>query len=84
MKVTVVALNAAEARKAREGLTKLGRGVKDFRKDWKDERVDAETIESFVKGLRVFANYFEGLLADEPEEGAYEESPEYVQADVVQ
>lgn len=36
MKVTVVALNAAEARKAREGLTKLGRGVKDFRKDWKD------------------------------------------------
>ena len=75
MKVTVVALNAAEARKAREGLTKLGRGVK---------RVDAETIESFVKGLRVFANYFEGLLADEPEVEPDEDEPEYVQADVVQ
>jgi hypothetical protein len=84
MKVTVVALNAAESRKAMEGLTKLGRGIKDFRKDWKDQRVDAETIESFVKGLRVFANYFEGLLADEPEVEPDEDEPEYVQSDVVQ
>lgn len=83
MKVTVVALNAAEARKAREGLTKLGRGVKDFRKDWKDQRADAETIESFVKGLRVIANYFEGFLADEPVAEPNEDEPEYVQADVV-
>ena len=83
MKVTVVALDAAEARKAREGLTKLGRGVKDFRKDWKDQRADAETIESFVKVLRVIANYFEGFLADEPEVKPDEDEPEYVQADVV-
>lgn len=84
MKVTVVALNAVEARKAREGLTKLGRGVKDFRKDWEDQRADAETIESFVKGLRVIANYFEGFLADEPEAKPDEDEPECVQADVVQ
>lgn len=83
MKVTVVALDAAEARKAREGLTKLGRGVKDFCKDWKDQRADAETIESFVKVLRVIANYFEGFLADEPEVKPDEDEPEYVQADVV-
>ena len=67
MKVTVVALNTAEARKAKEGLTKLSKGVREFRKDWRDQRADADTIESFVRGLRIIANYFEGFLADEPE-----------------
>lgn len=68
MKVTIVALNATEARKAREGLTKLKKGVREFKKDLRDNRVDQDTLESFVKGLRVVAKYFEKFVTDEPEE----------------
>ena len=67
MKVTVVAFSTAEARKAKGGLAKLKKGVNEFRKDLKDNRVDLDALESFVKGLRVVANYFEGFLEDEPE-----------------
>lgn len=48
MKVTVVALNAAEARKAREGLTKLGR--QDTRCPFADVEHD---LTSTSTGLRV-------------------------------
>lgn len=65
MKVTVVAFNAAEAHKAKEGLTKLKKGVNEFRRDLRDQRADLETVESFVKGLRVVADYFEGFIKDE-------------------
>ena len=65
MKVTVIALDAAEARKAKEGLSKLKGGIKEFRRDLRDCRLDEETIESFVDGLRVTADYFERLLKDD-------------------
>ena len=68
MKVTVVAFNTAEAHKAKEGLVKLKKGVSEFRRDLRDNRVDQDTLESFVKGLRVIADYFEGFMKDEPEE----------------
>ena len=67
MKVTVVAFSTAEARKAKGGLTKLKKGVNEFKRDLKDNRVDLDALESFVRGLRVVANYFEGFLEDEPE-----------------
>lgn len=65
MKVTVVALSATEARKAREGLAKLGRSVRSFRRDWKDQRVDVDTVESFVRKLRITADYFDSFLVEE-------------------
>lgn len=68
MKVTVVAFNTAEAHKAKEGLIKLKKGVSEFRRDLRDHRVDQDTLESFVKGLRVIADYFDGFIKDEPEE----------------
>lgn len=68
MKVTVVAFNTAEAHKAKEGLTKLKKGVNEFKKDLRDNRVDQDALESFVKGLRVVANYFERFVNDESEE----------------
>lgn len=68
MKVTVVAFNTAEARKAKEGLAQLKKGVSEFRRDLRDNRVDQDTLESFVNGLRVIADYFEGFVKDEPEE----------------
>ena len=67
MKVVVVSFSVAEARKAKVGLTKLKSGVEEFRKDLDDRRVDLDTIESFVKGLRVVANYFERVMQDESE-----------------
>ena len=68
MKVTVVAFNTAEAHKAKEGLVKLKKGVSEFKRDLRDNRVDQDTLESFVKGLRIIADYFEGFMKDEPEE----------------
>lgn len=68
MKVTVVAFDTAEAHKAKEGLAKLKKGVSEFRRDLKDNRVDQDTLDSFVNGLRVVADYFEGFMKDEPEE----------------
>lgn len=68
MKVTVVAFNTAEAHKAKEGLIRLKKGVSEFRRDLRDHRVDQDTLESFVKGLRVIADYFDGFIKDEPEE----------------
>ena len=68
MKVTVVAFNTAEAHKAKEGLAKLKKGVSEFRRDLRDNRVDQDTLESFVNGLRVIADYFEGFMKDEPKE----------------
>ena len=68
MKVTVVAFNTAEAHKAKEGLIKLKKGVSEFKRDLRDNRVDQDTLESFVKGLRIIADYFEGFMKDEPAE----------------
>lgn len=68
MKVTVVAFNTAEAHKAKEGLVKLKKGVSEFKRDLRDNRVDQDTLESFVKGLRIIADYFEGFMKDEPAE----------------
>ncbi len=68
MKVTVVRFNIAEAHKAKAGLMKLKKGVNEFKRDLRDSRVDLDTLESFVKGLRVVANYFEGFTKDEPKE----------------
>lgn len=67
MKVTVVTFNSSEAHKAKEGLAKLKEGISEFKRDLRDNRVDLDTLESFVKGLRVVANYFEGFAEDEPE-----------------
>lgn len=68
MKVTVVVLDNTEARKAKEELTKLRKGVSEFRHDLRDNRVDLNTLESFVNGLRTVANYFEEFMKDELEE----------------
>ena len=68
MKVTVVVFNNADAHKAKEGLTKLEKGISEFRKDLRDDRVDLDTLESFVNGLRVVANYFEEFANEEPRE----------------
>lgn len=68
MKVTVVVFDDAEARKAKEGMAKLKKGVDEFKKDLKDNRVDLDTLESFVKCLRVIANYFEVFSEDAPVE----------------
>lgn len=68
MKVTVVTLNAAEAHKAKEGLTKLKKCVSEFRKDLRHNTVELECLQSFVEGLRVVADYFEGFIKDESEE----------------
>lgn len=65
MKVTVIAFSTADAHKANEGLAKLRKGVDEFKRDLKDSRVDLETLESFVKGLRSAAKYFEGFIEDE-------------------
>lgn len=64
MKVTVVAFDTADAHKAKEGLAKLKKGVSEFRRDLKDNRVDHDTLDSFVNGLRVVADYFEGFMKD--------------------
>lgn len=69
MKVTVVAFNTAEAHQAKEGLLELKKGVSEFKRDLRDNRVDLDTLESFVEGLRVVANYFERFMEDETEEG---------------
>ena len=69
MIVTVVDFNASEAQKAKEGLTKLKKGVNEFLKDLKDQRADLETVESFVKGLRAVAEYFEGFIKADVESG---------------
>lgn len=68
MKVTVVVFNTTDAHKAKEGLTKLEKGISEFRKDLRDDRVDLDTLESFVNGLRVIANYFEEFANEEPRE----------------
>lgn len=69
MIVTVVDFNASEAQKAKEGLTKLKKGVNEFLKDLKDQRADLETVESFAKGLRAVAEYFEGFIKEDVESG---------------
>lgn len=68
MKVTVVVFDNTEAHKANEELTKLRKSVSEFRQDLRDNRVDLDTLESFVKRLRIVANYFEEFMKDEPEE----------------
>ena len=65
MKVTVIAFSEAESYRAEEGLTKLTRGVNRFKRDLRDRRVDQSTVESFVRGLRAMANYFDEYLKDE-------------------
>lgn len=66
MKVTVVVFDNSDAHKAKEGLVKLEKGISEFRKDLRDDRVDLDTLESFVIGLRTVANYFEEFMKDEP------------------
>lgn len=75
MKVTVVVLDNTEAHKAKEELTRLRKGVSEFRQDLRDNRVDLDTLESFVEGLRIVANYFEGFMKDESE-GIKQDVPE--------
>ena len=65
MRVMVVAIKDTDARKARRGLLRLKRGVVAFRKDLKDSRVDLDTLEDFIEGLRVTANYFERFLDED-------------------
>lgn len=63
----------------------------EFRELTKDLQDDAVIMivseQMYNEALAVHsypANYFEGLLADEPEVEPDEDEPEYVQADVVQ
>lgn len=81
MKVTVVAFDDAESRKAKEGLTKLKKGIGRFRSDLKDNRVDLDTLESFVKGLRAVANYFDRFAEDELGEDGQDMSGPDIDAD---
>lgn len=68
MKVTVIQFKPTEEIKAYEGLTKLIKGIKKFRNDLSDSRVDQDTLESFLTGMRATTEYFESFLKDEPEQ----------------
>lgn len=67
MKITVIQIQPEEAYRSMEGLKKLMRGIKRFRSDLADNRVDETTLESFISGLRTTADYFETFLKDTAE-----------------
>ena len=62
MKVTVISINPRDVKKVKKGLSRLRKCLKIFCRDLDDRRVDAESIQSLVDGLRLTADYFEKLL----------------------
>lgn len=65
MKVTVVAFSSSEVKQTKEGLRKLQDGISEFRRDLSDSRIDVETVQAFVEGLRLTADYFEKFLQED-------------------
>lgn len=62
MKVTVISINPQDVKKVKKGLLRLRKCLKIFCHDLDDRRVDAESMQSLVDGLRLTADYFEKLL----------------------
>lgn len=62
MRVTVISINPRDTKKVKKGLSRLRKCLKIFCRDLDDRRIDADSIQSLVDGLRVTADFFEKLL----------------------